>query len=331
MTCPTCQGSGEVHTRGADPQTQEDYVCPDCEGMGTVDLGPFERHVLPNGIELFYRDDRHEYYRAARLDGEQWKGVGRLAAVSTVIKCFDSGGDGLLYWASRLNNVGVVELAMDGLDLVDGDPESLYNCLGWLRSGEAIDEALQGAGLTWRHIRDRAATRGTNVHREALQALAEGRTVDYSQLTLEEAGYAKGVEAFWREHEPEPRHAERVVADLELGVAGRFDLMVRRWPQGGTGSLVDAKTKALVPRKSERPYYPVKDQVQLAAYDYLAGRSGYPRTVEQYVLYVDAEGDYELVRSHACHQDFQLAMRVYLAAGEIRAARTGKGRQLELL
>ena len=317
MTCPTCNGSGEVHSRGTDPQTQEDYVCPDCGGTGAVDqfepptyFGPFDRVVTPNGAELFYRDDRHEYYRATKLEGDKWKGVGRLTGVSTAVKVFDTGSsDGLLTWAAKLECEGISTL-------VNGDG------LPWpIPSGEALHEHLERNQQAWWQVRDRAATRGTNVHREALQALAEGKAVpSFDNLTPGEQGFAHGVVSFWMEHEPEPIHSECVVADLDLGVAGRFDLIYRS--KLGALTLLDLKTTEKVPRKKDRPFYPVPHQVQLAGYDFLAGRSGYGRTVEQFVLYVDQDGDFELVQSHASEGDFKLALQVHRSAAAIRAART---------
>ncbi len=289
-----------------------------------TNFAPLERHTMPDGSEVWYRDSDHSYWIAAEMRKGEWCGKGRLAGVSTIAGTFDSGGDGLLNWSARLQGEGVAILASEGLSLENVD--EMRTELRWLGSADAIWEALSDADLTWRDIRERAATRGTNVHLHALHALATGAPVpSLDEMTPEERGFARGVVSFWLDFDPETECAEQVVYDAEEKVAGRFDLLCRM----GERVLVDLKTKDLVPRKKERPFYPPKDMVQTRLYDRTAGACGFKRTDSQYVLYVDADGDYELVRSHATDEDCEAALKVYRRMAEMKSAAGKAQRELK--
>lgn len=150
------------------------------------------------------------------------------------------------------------------------------------------------------HIRNRAGTRGTNVHLHALHALAKGQaTPDYQEMTEEERGYATGVVDWWLDRLPKTLLAEQVVADLELGVAGRLDLIcVLR----GDHVLVDAKTGN---------YVGAKDAVQQAGYTRLAEASGFPKPDWAMLLHLKADGTYKEVPVSATEEDFIAACRMY--------------------
>lgn len=176
---------------------------------------------------------------------------------------------------------------------------------------------LERQGKEWRVERKRRATEGTAIHKHALHAMATGRPVpDTSQLAEEERGWARAVSRFWLAHRPKPMLAEQVVVNRQLHVAGRFDLMYH--DHGIT--MLDLKSKPLVPRKKNTPFYPVADQVQVRGYLETAIACGLPAASRACVLYVDAEGDFELVESQAEPGDFELAVGVYRRAAAIRKA-----------
>jgi hypothetical protein len=257
----------------------------------------WERHVMPNGSDVYYRDEDHSYWSAMkeRKDGTVG-GTGRLVGVSTVVAPLDFRPDGLMGWVARLTCEGVAQLAEDEVESA------------WLGSGESVAQALKAANLTWADLRDQAATRGTNVHLRALHALARGAAVpDFDALTAEEQGYARGVLAFWHEHEPEPLESEQVVWSATHGVAGRFDL---RCQLDGDVVLLDAKT-------ATSSFIPAKHHAQLAGYKLLSIESGFEPTDRQVMLRVDAEGKYELVDGTATAADFLAALRVYRASARI--------------
>lgn len=284
------------------------------ETLGAPEMiGAFERHLLPNGVEVFYREADHSYYAEVKQAGSKVTGVrdARLTGVSTVVAPFDWRPDSLMSWASRIDLAGVAALAAEGLSLDDGD--DMRACLDWLRDGEAILAALTDARLHHTQARDDAAQRGTNVHKHALQALATGSAVpDFSAMTEEEAGYARGVMGFWHETEPEPLLAEHVVADLELRVAGRLDLIatIGAGPYAGRTLVVDAKTSG---------FLPVKHHAQIAGYVGCAARCGLADPEGGLILQVTPDGGYRLIPVCASWEDFVLAVHLYRRASAIGA------------
>ena len=263
----------------------------------------FEVHTLPSGETLVYRDRDHSYWRelVEKPNGEQ-AGKGRLTGVSTVVGPMDWQSDNLMGWAARLDREGVAALAADSFSSSDA-----LASLGWLASGESIGNALDGAKLSWRQSRDKAATRGTAVHTHALNALASGEPVPaFEQMTGEERGYAEGVTAFWLDHNPKVIAAEAVVADLELGVAGRFDLLAEI---DGRVVVLDAKTSK---------YLSAKFVAQIAGYALLLERSGYQKPEAGAVLQVREDGSYSLIEMEIVEDDFTMALAVYRRAAEIK-------------
>jgi hypothetical protein len=273
-----------------------------------------ERIDLPDGTSLYFVEEGHEYWRC-KPDGS--RGM-RLTGVTTAIKPLDFRPDNLMRWAARLNGEGIAELAGPALS---GEPESIPDALAWLETAESIWDTLSEAELTYEHIRDRAAVRGTNVHELALLALARDQVPDLAGFSEEERGYAQGVMRFWLEHDPKPTHVEQVVCDPDLGVAGRFDLRATLSDREGVG-LVDCKTGGYI---SEGAH------AQLAGYDYLAGICEIGATDWQAILRVDAEGGYELIEGEAVHEDFLCAVDVYRRAGRIaREARKARKAREEI-
>lgn len=284
--------------------------------MSSVDteiriVGGMERHVLPSGLEVWYRDRDHSYWRRAteKKPGE-WSGSGRLTGVSTVVSPFDWRPDNLMKWAARQNGVGISVLAAEGLSLEDAD--DMRAALSFLRTGESVWQALEDNRLLYSDRSEDAATRGTNVHKHGLHALATGSVVpDRKAMTDEEWGYVQGVIAFWHECEPETEAAEAVVCDPDLGVAGRLDFRGTLLYRGlRVRAVVDAKTSG---------YIPTKHHVQLSGYEYCGVASGSDPTDVQLVLQVAADGTYNLLPSCATADDFKVAVDIYR-----RAARIGR-------
>lgn len=274
----------------------------------------FERHELPCGQVVYYRDRDHAYFRGAKENKDgSWSGTGRLTGVSTVVSPLDFRPDSLMKWAAKRNGDGIAILAKIGLDCLELD--DMRDALAWLESGEKIWAALEQGGLTFDQLRDDAATRGTNVHKHALHRLATGAPVPaFDRLTEEERGYARGVMAFWHECEPTPLQAEQVVFSDRLGVAGRFDLRAQLSGSYmgqsllGATCMIDAKTSG---------YIAAKQHGQLAGYDLLARESGIGESERLLILQVTPEGGYELVDVTATHEDFEDALRVYRASARI--------------
>jgi hypothetical protein len=282
----------------------------------TVDmLGAFERHVMPSGVEVFYRDSDHSYWSEIQEKAGKWSGVqsARLAGVTTAVAPFDWRPDNLMRWAARLNGEGVAALAAEGLGCEDLD--DMRCALDFLRSGESIWSALEEARLLFTDARDDAAQRGTNVHKDVLHVFAQGKPFpDLSRLTAEEQGYGFGIVDFWHEREPEPLLAEQIVFDPEHRIAGRLDLI--SWVTLDSGEralgLLDAKTSGFIP---------TKHHVQIIGYKRCARLSGFefPAPLVPLILQVTPEGRHELIPVTAVEEDFVAAVDVYR-----RAARIGR-------
>jgi hypothetical protein len=269
-----------------------------------IDRG-FETHTLPNGQAIFYRDRDHSYWKelVEKANGEL-SGKGRLSGVSTVVGPLDWHADNLMNWAARLEREGVATLAAESMQR---SPDLALSELWWLASGRSIREALDHAELSWQNTRDNAGTRGTAVHRHALGALAGGAAVPaFDQMTQEERGYAEGITAFWLDHQPKVLAAEDVVADVELGVAGRFDLLAEI---DGKLVVLDAKTSK---------YLSPKFVAQIAGYAVLLERSGFPKPDVGAVLQVRENGSYALVEIEIVEDDFLAALNVYRRAADIK-------------
>lgn len=267
----------------------------------------WEVHTTPNGVEIFYRDSDHSYWGAVgQAPKGKWTGKreSRMAGVSTVVAPYDWNPDGLMRWAVRIEREGIAQImAMDP----EGD-DTL-----WLLTADSIEEKLRIEGLRYSDSRDDAATRGTNVHRLGLEALASGQPMpDTDAMTDEERQYVQGLIAFWHENEPDAHYSELMVCDPALRVSGRLD-MIATLGEGkyrGKRLVIDAKT-------SESRFVPNKHHVQLAGYQHCAEASGYGKTDGALILRLSPHGTYELVQGHATGQSFLNAVAVYRDAAEI--------------
>lgn len=256
-----------------------------------------ERIDLPSGITVWYDDDLHAYYgHNAKTD----KPSKRMTGVTTVTKTYDISPENLMRWAARTNCIGISELfAMQGGG-------------SWLDSGEAIWQELNAFSLTYNDVRDRAATRGTNVHEVALEALARGEEIPaLDELGDAERGHAQAIMSFWLDHEPKVHLCEQIVADAELNVAGRLDLVATLKGEDKP-RLLDVKTGGVFPAA----------HVQLAGYVHLACMSGLlteyatPTTI----IKTSEDGSYQLIEGQATPDDFVLAVALYRAHGRIQGA-----------
>jgi hypothetical protein len=293
---------------------------------------------MPNGTACWFRHtaadgtEDHKYYRGIEpkrkreLDGE-YKGVGRLAGVTTVVAPCDFQPNALMRWAAKTNGIGVAELYQRAVSRAEADHEAGFAAavpdLDWLADSGSIWRALTVAGLTYEDLREARAEEGTNVHKHALYALAAGKEVpDFERLSEAEQGYARGVSAFWLDHEPVTGSAEQVVCDLDLGVAGRYDWEGSLAPCGREGcgcagqltlfsALLDAKTSGFIS---------VKSHAQVAGYELLKVTCGFPASRNLFILQVDDGGGYELIPVHAAGEDFVAAFGLYRRTQRISSA-----------
>lgn len=268
-------------------------------------VGRFERHAMPNGDVVFYDPEPHRYYgeiyRNAKGDWSA-KRSSSFIGCSTPGKTLDTNVDPLLHWAASLEREGIAQLAEHALE--DG------RGLAWLTSAESIKRALREDGLTWRDLRNAAATRGTNVHEAIFLALAENPDAppSLSAVGPDERGYAQAAIRWWSDRCPVPVHAERVTAATDHRVAGRFDLLADVPGHGRV--LVDAKTR-------EKGHGRQGDHVQLEGYELCNRACGIGESDKRLALILTPWGDYREVWSAAVADDFLAALRAYRTGGDL--------------
>lgn len=280
---------------------------PTPEPVGVV------QSTTPAGIEIYYQAGPKRLYKikpSGLSEGlwnyDEWREV---PSVSQVLDVLEKGG--LSWWGMK---VGV-----EGLQtLLNIEWEQLP--VHWhLASVEEIVALLTERKLTVNHVRDKAADRGTSVHK-ALEAFAETGVVPDPKFYPEnEQGYVAGLVAFINDAHPNTLSSELMVASAKHGFAGRFDwlagldfaeeVVVKTYPKKkpvraavSGGWLIDLKT-------SKGVYSSYK--LQTAGYEGALIECGYPAPDHKGILRVTEDGRYELVESHATFDDFLAVLKTY--------------------
>lgn len=164
-------------------------------------------------------------------------------------------------------------------------------------SPDAITAALKRERMTVNDHRDEAAAGGTAVHK-ALEDYAEkGIIPNASSVPESKRGSIRGLAKFIVEYRPEFLATEVKVLSVAHRYAGTFDLLARI---DGKRYLIDLKTSKWV--------YPSSHFPQLEAYEGARLEAGEEPTDVRAVLWVNSDGDMQLVPSTASFDDF-LALR----------------------
>lgn len=265
----------------------------------------FVIHELPNGETIAYRDRDHSYWREVNTAGSKVTGSGRLTGISTVVAPLDFRPDNLIAWGARTDHAGIAALAAEGLGA--DDAWEIREALRFLQSPESIAAALEQAGLRWQDTRDQAADRGTRAHRLALEALAAGQPVpDFDGIPEDERGYAQAVAGWWLDTDPLPVHSELVVADLDLGLAGRLDLV-----------YMDARGRTVLGDLKTSGYLSGKFAAQAALYARCYRESGYGRIDRIELVQAKADGSYARVPVECAEEDALAAVECYRASNRV--------------
>lgn len=260
-------------------------------------VGRFELHTLPDDSEVYYDPGPHRYYSEVNPSktakgGYAFAKGSQLVGVSTPSKALDTNTDPLCWWASKLDQMGVAQL------VEQSDPENLE----WLRDPSEINRALKDAKLTWYHVRDQAAVRGTNVHEQIFLALATAkRPPSLAALSEEERAYGQAAIKWWRDRKPKALYAEQVTLCEEEGVAGRFDLLCEI---DGERVLVDAKTR-------EKGAVRRSDHAQLAGYELCNRSCGIGPSDRQLALILTPWGEYREFECLSDADDFLAALEAF--------------------
>jgi hypothetical protein len=257
----------------------------------------------PNSTETLPDGTLVEFWDEVGVDGEPQRrryavNGGRSTSISSVAKALDTDPTGLMYWAASLTCEGVSWLS-------EAHPDQ-----AWIGSGKSIERALRDNELTWRHVRDQTAKRGTNVHELIFATLGAGKqTPSLADLSEDERGYGQAAIRWWRDHKPEPVYVEQMTADADAGVAGRFDLLA---DIDGERVLVDAKTR-------EKGRARIGDHVQLAGYERCNRRCEIGSSERQLALLLLPDGTYREVWGQAVGEDFDAALTAIRAGRQLEA------------
>lgn len=277
-TCSACNGPIEAENAAAFKDGLRHIgPCPQREktlGLAPEDFSPFERHKMPNGSVVYYRDSDHSYFtelkpvtkgrgnekRVVSYSGVQ---TARIPSPSTIGKFADPSPDKLMDWAARKQLEGVAALAdLDGPDVP------------WVYDAERMGSLLKAQKLTWNQLRDAKGDVGTDAH-NYFEARLKGAEADPQD------GYQEAVDAFLDAHPNiEPLQLEQVVYSEEHGYAGRFDARVTN---GSSTYLLDLKTSKFIGRSYHQ---------QMHGYDLAAEECGVGKSDLLRIIQVKDDGTY---------------------------------------
>lgn len=265
--------------------------------------------VTPSGIEVYFQSQPKRLYRVNGVE---------VPSVSTVLDVLEKPP---AYWGMRVGVRGVLELYnREVLGVVDHVTDY---------TEDEIITMLKQNELTTNDYRDRGGDRGQAVH-DALENWARtGHMPDPGIYPEEQEGYVRGLVAFLKSiPSAEPIACEVMVASVEHGYAGRYDLRIRtsnphdvvyhHTPVRGNKLrrlepgeyLVDLKTSKDVTAKHAR---------QLEGYEAASIESGYEPTDGRGILHVSADGRHKFRRSWADFSDFLAVLEVWRSDQRMKA------------
>jgi len=280
--------------------------------------------ITPSGIEINYYPPPDRHYeirwdsksertapapRLSDIDAE----FRTVPSVSEILDVLES--KGLIWWGMQMGVEGV-------RTLIDRDIIAYVDSY----TTEEIVALLTKHKLTVNHVRDKAGVRGSSVH-DAFEIWAtEGTLPDVGLFPEEEQGYVRGLVAFLHDVEPVPVQSEVMVASLEEGFAGRYDVrleigrkceVVKKITPKRTHRAVLRPGTILADLKTSKYVYD-KHHLQIEAYEGASIESGYGPSDHRGILHVTAEGRYEFVPSKANYVDFLAVKGAYEAMKRIK-------------
>ena len=268
---------------------------------------------MPSGEKVIFVDEDHSYWRFNEKTGKRGR---RLTGVTTACKSLDIDPSNLLKWAARTQMIGAATL----IEQIGTD-----EALDLMRDPDSCWKELELRQLTYNDVRDKAASEGTRVHEQAMEALAHGKpSPDTSGMSEAEKGKADAVAAFWFDHAPRVQLVEQVVYSERLGVAGRLDLVAELTMDCedpgcschdddliGPG-VIDLKTGGFISAAAHT-------QVG-GGYPLLLQESGFDPVGWGLILQVKEDGTYDLIRATGTPAGFEVAVLNYREAGRINGA-----------
>lgn len=244
-------------------------------------------------MRLVFESPPEHKKRRYLLDGME------VPSVTTILQVLQKGS--LPWWGMTVGVEGMRTLIMDQVLLGD-------------EGTEEIVRLLTEHKLTVNHVRDKAATRGTGVHKALEMWMREKRIPRPSEFPEEERGYVVGLAKALLALNPVPQKMEVMVASETHGYAGTFDLLC----------VIDGKRTLLDLKTSKRVYE--EAFLQLEAYELAHFEMGEAPTEQRMVLRVDKSGEYETALSYATGDQFLRVKGAYDAMQELKASKPKKGR-----
>lgn len=302
--------------------------------------------LTPSGIECWYSWEPRRHYklrehitpedvafpRLMELGGhakdERGSFVGdwrEVPSVTTVLNVLDKSG-ALTWWGMKVGVEGFLKLLTDddGPICTTFDGYHVVECPGGdiALATDDIVALLTKHKLTVNHVKDKASTRGVNVH-SAFERWAEDQSyrpvVDTYPET--EQGYIRGLISFLDDlGEVEDVESEVMVGSIVHGFAGRYDvrmvlpepreMVTRIYPKRAPKREIVPAGRWLKDVKTSKNVYP-SHAAQLAGYELGSVEDGYGETDYQAVIHLTDDGRYELVRTYATADDFLSILAAY--------------------
>jgi hypothetical protein len=269
---------------------------------------PNSTEITPSGITIEFWDkvglDGNPQQRRYRINGE------RLPSVSTICNVFEK--PALMHWSERTTLNGVVWL--------------LENDFGIPHDVRALQALLREHSLDWQSVRDAAGERGDQAHDMLVKLIGQGKVPKLSQFPEAIRPWISAGLRWVMHAEPKVIDTERMVASVEYGFAGRFDLLCEL--KSGAIARVDFKTVTEWHYKKDREGNPVsllppyeESLSQVAGYELAAVESGYPASDLQLVVRLGPDGDYDVCESWATAEHFLGDLAAYKNRKALKAGK----------
>jgi len=202
----------------------------------------------------------------------------------------------LTWWGQGIGVQGVCQLRKNGEEIPWDDPDGILSLLTHHK-------------LTVNHVTKRRGDSGSSVHRAAEAYAQHGTVPNVADFPREDWGYVAALAKALLELDPEVIETEQIVASVQHGFAGTYDLLANV-----AGKLVrlDYKTSKRV--------YPESHFPQLEAYEAAAVEMGGQASDARGVLLLCADGSWSLTWSTATFEDFLGIKAAFDAVQRIKAA-----------
>jgi len=313
----------------------------------------------PSGVEIRYfaqdKEAKVKRHYEVRMDpskpaiwpGQEYQPDWReVPSVTTIGKILHK--EELIGWAERMGSWGITQLFNMGVVypgeyngqrvLATTDREKGHVLVGEWESVDLVRRYHVGRDSVLRA----GGERGQSVH-DALEAWAQtGMMPNPATYPLTEQGYVQGLVSFLTESGAEARASEVLVASIEDGWAGRYDVdlwlprTVELWThltekgRGNTRTPFETGLYKADLKTSKGAF--TEHGEQLEAYEKGAVEDGLEATLQRCVIWVSKDGQYKFVPvgsgepkikqfAWSTYEDFRLTLAKYKAIQEREARR----------